>query len=268
MKKPGFHFFYVLFFWLFMSAPIMAEDDNVEWEYLKKRYFSDVELIDEHEVFKLKAPFRAEDAAFTPISIVSSQSPSMNSSVKSLYLFVDKNPDPLAGIYHFHQQLSVVDISTRLRIDRYSHIRAVMITRDDQYYLRSAFIKASGGCSAPPPQDNTLSVQQMGKMRIKLQKRDDVDYMTLQIRHPNHSGMQRDFVSQGFIPPHYVKHIAMTNGNSKPLLELETGISMSSDPTIRLRVSNENIQNLKVKVTDSKSQKWERDFSSVFDDSH
>lgn len=41
-------------------------------------------------------------------------------------------------------------LATRVRVDDYSYVRAVAETADGKLHMVKAFVKASGGCSAPP----------------------------------------------------------------------------------------------------------------------
>jgi len=46
--------------------------------------------------------------------------------IKEVYLFVDMNPVPLAGIFRFTEEAGFwSSLETRIRINEYTHIRAV-----------------------------------------------------------------------------------------------------------------------------------------------
>mgnify|MGYP002150436774 CR=1 FL=1 len=45
------------------------------------------------------------------------------------------------------------EIETRVRVDAYSHVRAIAEASDGQLYAVTRFVKASGGCSAPAGSD-------------------------------------------------------------------------------------------------------------------
>jgi sulfur-oxidizing protein SoxY len=63
----------------------------------------------------------------------------------------------------------------------------------------------------------------------------DAKALLVSIRHPNSSGFQIDPRSGDTIPAHYISHIAVKSGG-KSLLEAETGISLSENPTLRFAV--------------------------------
>jgi len=53
------------------------------------------------------------------------------------------------------------------------------------------------------------------------------------IRHPNASGFQIDPRTGDPIPAHYVSHIRVNAGGT-PLLDADTGISLSENPALRI----------------------------------
>ena len=64
-------------------------------------------------------------------------------------LVVDANPAPVAAVFNMSPENGVATISTRLRINAYSHVRAIAETSDGELFMATRFVKASGGCSAP-----------------------------------------------------------------------------------------------------------------------
>ena len=52
------------------------------------------------------------------------------------------------------------------------------------------------------------------------------------IRHPNNSGLQRDPITQYFIPAHFVQKLSIAQGD-RLILAMEGGISISEDPNFR-----------------------------------
>ena len=56
------------------------------------------------------------------------------------------------------------------------------------------------------------------------------------IRHPNYSGMQMDQVTRLYVPAHFVKSVRIRQGQDL-LLSIESGISISENPELPLRLS-------------------------------
>ena len=121
----------------------------------------------------LEAPVRAEDAALVPITV---RVPAdVAPSVKSLTLVIDKNPAPVVATFTFGDAAGTGErvISTRVRIDMYSNVRAVIEANDGQLHMTSRFVKAAGGCSAPALKDADDALAQLGRMQVKTFAADD-----------------------------------------------------------------------------------------------
>ena len=58
-------------------------------------------------------------------------------------------------------------ISTRVRIDMYSNVRAIIETSDGALHMATRFVKAAGGCSAPALKDADDALAQLGRMQVK-----------------------------------------------------------------------------------------------------
>lgn len=75
--------------------------------------------------------------------------------------------------------------------------------------------------------------------------------MLISIRHPNNSGFQIDPRSGEAIPSHYVSHIRFST-DGRTLLEADTGISLSENPTLRLASDQPLPAPLTLDVVDSR----------------
>jgi len=214
--------------WLVLALPLllptlaMAEDDR--WPELKASLFGDREIITGGDVIALEAPKRAHDAATVPIK-VSSLDPGRQ--IKQVHLIVDKNPLPLAGVFKFTEEAGGWDsFDTRIRINEYTHVRAIGELGDGTLHMDERFVKAAGGCSAPALSDMDAAMARAGKMRILL---DEINAESgpgseavIKISHPNNSGMQFDQVSRNYIPAFFV-HTIGAELNGKPLMSVDTG---------------------------------------------
>jgi sulfur-oxidizing protein SoxY len=140
------------------------------------------------------------------------------------------------------------EIDLRVRIDRYTSVRAVAETSDGKLEMRSTWVNASGGCSAPPSAagDGTLG-------QIRFRPSPDARSLQFSIRHPNNSGFQIDPRTGDPIPPHFVSHIRLSAGG-QTLMEADTGISLSENPTLRIASSKPLSSPLTVEATDVPTQ--------------
>src|SRR3546814_5400499 len=87
--------------------------------------------------------------------------------IKSVYLVIDDNPAPLAAHVTFGPAADPGALHLRVRIDTYTNVHAVSETKDGKLFSTVAFIKASGGCSAPSGPTDSEAMKGKGKMRNK-----------------------------------------------------------------------------------------------------
>jgi sulfur-oxidizing protein SoxY len=87
----------------------------------------------------LDIPTMAEDGRYVPVLIESDLPMAADGYVKSVFLIVDHNPDPLVTAFHFTPALGPVNLQTRIKMKRTSWIRAIAETNTGELwadYLR------------------------------------------------------------------------------------------------------------------------------------
>lgn len=82
----------------------------------------------------LDMPIMAEDGRYVPVILESDLPMTTERYVKSLYLIVDHNPDPLVTAFHFTPVLGPVNLQTRIKMKRTSWIRAIAETNTGELY--------------------------------------------------------------------------------------------------------------------------------------
>jgi sulfur-oxidizing protein SoxY len=82
----------------------------------------------------LDIPLLAEDGRYVPVIIESDLPMAADDYVKSVFLIVDHNPDPLVTAFHFTPVLGPVNLHTRIKMKRTSWIRAIAETSGGQLY--------------------------------------------------------------------------------------------------------------------------------------
>ncbi len=213
-------------------------------------------------VIELEAPVRAYDAAVVPISMKVLIPQTDEHFIKSLFLIIDNNPSPLGGWFRFGSNRNVSILSTRVRIDEYTYVRALVEMNDGTIYMTKRFVKASGGCSAPTAKNSDLIQAGLGRMKLKLPDTIVPGTSTpaqIMVKHPNNSGFQVDDITLLPVDAHYVQKIKVTYDGAT-VFDLVTDISLSSDPSIHFTFIPETEGEMKVQVVDSKemkfTQKW------------
>lgn len=217
-----------------------AQEDRLSWEQIRADLFGDRPIKDGAAIIGLAIPIRPQDAGLVPVAITVLATEADRRPV-SLTLVVDRNPIPLAGLFRLAPEAAISRLETRIRIDQYSDVRVIAETADGALYMTSLFVKATGGCSAPAVSGGDTGPA-LGEMRLRAYslapdaanpaRQASSRALVVQVRHPNHSGFQKDPLKGYFIPAHYVRTIAVRQG-ATTLVTAEGAISLSENPSIR-----------------------------------
>ena len=242
---------------LVLAAPVWADgEDESRWNALREMLFQDRPIHDGAEIIALDAPYRAHDAAVVPISIEPAFPQTEERHIKTVTLLIDENPLPVAGRFHFTPASGRASLSTRVRVNAYTNIRAIAETNDGKLYMTKRYVKATGGCSAPAGKDPDAALARLGKMKVRQSDAlvlGEPNLAQLLVSHPNHTGMQMDQVTHLYVPAHFVNNIEVRFGD-EPVLTVESDISLSENPSIHFYYTPEEPGELSVKVTDSRDQ--------------
>lgn len=217
---------------LFQSRPIAAATDDV---------------------ISLEAPERAYDAAIVPIAIRTRLSQTASPRIDRIYLIIDNNPSPISAEFQFTRLSGRADIETRVRIDEYTHVRAIAETSDGKLYMATRFVKAAGGCSAPPGKDAQAALATLGRMKLRVEPPQEPGrpvLAQLMISHPNNSGLAMDQVTRLFTPSHFVRQVRITYGGEL-VMSADVDFSISENPNFRFYFLPDGDGELKADVVDS-----------------
>ena len=230
---------------------------------LKPKYFGATPLIEGHAIIDMRTPYRAEDAAFTPVALIAGIAQNEARYIKDIYVFVENNPQPLAAVFHLTPAVGRADLALRVRVDQYTNIRAVAVLSTGEHHMVTNFVKAQGGCSAPAAADFDKAMQHIGDMKFRAVHDDahgDLMIGQLLLSHPNVTGMQKDQKTQLIRPEHYVKTIRLYDGETL-LMTAETGFSVSEDPSFRFFFRASGATEIRAEVQDSKGLHWQESFN-------
>jgi sulfur-oxidizing protein SoxY len=241
------------------AAPAAAQEEET-WSNIKAAVFEDRAIADAAGIIELETPYRAQDAAIVPITVRALKPQTPDDYIKAITLVIDENPSPIAARFHLTPESGLATIATRIRIDAYTHVRAIAETNDGKLYMAANFVKASGGCSAPSLKDADAAMARLGKMRMKFLEAaagDTPGYAQLLISHPNYSGLQFNQITRSEIPAHFVESIEVTRGGT-PILSVEGDISLSEDPSIHFYYTGEEASDFKAVIKDSEGMTFEK----------
>ncbi len=232
---------------------------NEVWKKVRTSLFAARPIINAgDDVLLLETPNRAEDAAIVPISIKVRAPQSATQYVSKLYLLIDNNPSPIAAIFNFTPNSGRADVETRVRVDEYTHVRAIAEMNDGKLYMSTRFVKASGGCSAPPGKDQAAAMASLGKMKFRVEG--DVSarkpvLAQLMISHPNNSGLAMDQSTRQFTPAHYVRAVNVSYAG-QPVMSADVDISISENPSFRFYFIPSAEGELKADIVDSTDRRF------------
>lgn len=246
-----------------MTAPAWAQDNpllpSATWDDLRVSVVGlETEPPQDAARLDLTAPSRAHEAAIVPVHMTQGADAP---PITALSLIVDENPAPIAAEYQFGPAVMPLDFEVRVRVDGYSGVRAIATQQDGTQLMAGRFVKAAGGCSAPPGRNMAELRAVMGQMRWRSTIEDGRHYGTLMIRHPNFSGLQRDQLTLLPIPAHFIDRLEVSQGDAT-LFTMSAGISISEDPVFRFAYRPDG-QPINVLVEDTNGNRWTETFPAV-----
>jgi sulfur-oxidizing protein SoxY len=244
---------------LLLLGPAAQADEDV-WPTLKQQTFGDRAIQAEDGMVVLEIPATAEDAALVPLTV--RVPPQVAQNLKSLTIFIDKNPDPKVATLHFGPAQGTGgerSFSTRVRIDNFSYVRAVLETEDGVLHMASKFVAAAGGCGAMQAKDPDSETVDLGKMIVKTfppaLDASPIWSAQVMIKHPNSNGMQLDINTANVIPARYVDQMIVKRGGEL-VFDMDGTFSISTNPNFRFTFGRGADNNLDVAITDTDGAKF------------
>ncbi|MCC7411742.1 MAG: quinoprotein dehydrogenase-associated SoxYZ-like carrier [Gammaproteobacteria bacterium] len=249
------------------ACPLAVEPQQSEldvWDaLLRPQYFGDRPILSGQTIVQLRVPLRAEDSGVVPVSVNAKIAQTPGRYIEKLYLFIDKNPKPLAGLFHLTPAMGRADLAMRLRVNEFTKVRVIAELNDGELHMDEGFTRASGGCTEPPP---FLALKEargrIGQMKFRAQAGDDDPDLALAqliISHPNVTGMQLDQRTRAYIPAEYVTRVVVSF-NDEHVMTAETDISISEDPSFRFFFRPAGGGVIRAEMTDSKGRQVTRTF--------
>ncbi len=239
------------------SLTAVAEPDPNLWPVMKEAFFEKRPMT-EVDFMKIDAPRRAESGAQVPVTYLIDNAAAKGVKIVKLYAFVDANPIPLTATYHLSDALGDFNLSTRIRFETDAFVRLVGETADGKLYLASREIRAAGGCGGTVDADEAAVRASAGKIKFKVEdpvKMGAATSTTFNIKHPMRTGLQRELVSQGFIPAFYINKTAF-NYNGKNVLTVDVGVGTAEDPYFKFNFVPTAPGKLEVVATDNEGKNF------------
>lgn len=235
----------------------LAEANPQLWPVLKEAFFEKRPMT-EATFIKIEAPRRAESGAQVPVTYTIDSAAANGVVIKKLYAFVDANPIPLSATYLLTDALGDFQLSTRIRFEMDGFVRLVGETADGKLYLASREVRAAGGCGGAVENDEAATRAVAGKIKMNVQtptKFGVATPATFNIKHVMRTGLQRDLVSQGYVPAFYIKKTEFTY-NGQPLMTVNVGVGTAEDPYFKFNFVPKEPGKLEVLATDNEGKSF------------
>jgi sulfur-oxidizing protein SoxY len=238
------------------NSSVIAEPNATLWPVMKEAFFEKRPMT-EVAFMKVDAPRRAESGAQVPVTYSIDNAAAGGVKITKLYAFVDANPIPLTATYHLTEALGDFQLATRIRFETDAFVRLVGEDAKGNLYLASREIRAAGGCGGSVENDEAATRAAAGKIKMKV---DDVRIgattpATFNIKHVMRTGLQRDLVSQGFVPAFYINKTEFKY-NGKPLMTVDVGVGTAEDPYFKFNFVPAEPGKLEVVATDNEGKSF------------
>jgi len=246
---------FILTISLGLVGEVSAEADPKIWGLVKEALFPERE-IQEVDFLRIEAPRRAESGAQVPVAYSLNSEVANGVVIKNIYAIVDANPIPLAATYRLSDMLGSFQLSTRVRFETDSFVRIVGESADGKLYMAKREIRAAGGCGGTVDGDEAAIREAAGKIKLNIEepeKSDGIKTAIFNIKHPMRTGLQRDLVSQGYIPAFFINKTVFTY-NGKQLLAIDVGVGTSENPYVKFNFVPVVSGVLEVQATDNEGK--------------
>lgn len=240
-----------------VASPAFAEADPKLWPVVKEAFFPKRD-IQEVEFIKIDGPRRAESGAQVPVTFSYDKAAANGVDIKKIYVIVDANPIQLAATYHLTELLGNFNMETRIRMETDSFVRLVGETADGKLYMAKREIRAAGGCGGTVENDEAKTRAEAGKIKMNVEepvKVGAVNTAVFNIRHVMRTGLQRDLVSQGFVPAFYINKTDFKY-NGKPVMTVDVGVGTSENPYMKFKFTPDAPGKLEVTATDNEGKSF------------
>jgi sulfur-oxidizing protein SoxY len=246
------------------------QDEVKEWLTLRNLMFGAKAVTSgENSTVRLSVNKDLDDASTVPILIEGLVDQKNDRFIKKLYLIVDQNPIPTAAIFEMSPSKGSLHLETRLRIEKFTYVRAVAEMSDGQLFMDQKWVEVKGGCSAPAGKNAGIDPL-LGKMKFKLDKYknsfkdadgkrtfrvelDQPNLLKVQVRHPNESAMASDLDADA--SPNFIQKIRV-GFDEKELISAEVNFSISDNPAFMFHFAPEHQGELSFSIRDTHENQY------------
>jgi len=246
----------VLCWLVLLPSAVHAELSAQNWPMIKERFFNH-RPINPTPLIQVIAPLGAENSAQVPVTLkVSNQ---LQDPIKSIYLFVDANPVPMVAHYQFPLSFNALELSTRIRMENDSHLRAIAETESGALLMATATVNAGGGCAGTIAEDESIVRENAGKVKFQINppyKMHETAAATLQIKHPMYTGLQLDAKTQQLKPALYIEHADIIFEEAS-IMQIDFNVGTAENPHLTFKFDlpkthhQTSVNNVHIKLSDN-----------------
>ena len=249
---------------MLLTAAASAQAGSA-WDEIRAGVFAGRTINPAGDAVVLTAPNRPLDQRAVPIEVEARFADGR--SVRAVTIIADQNPTPVAARFDIGGTREHLKLSTLLRLNAATDVRAIVEASDGQLYMADRFVKVAGGqaaCSAPPSGSPEEIAATMGKMTLEpLGKREAVTQIEprarLKIMHPNHTGMVLDQLTLLYVPLRIVTDMEVRQGDER-VFAVQGSIAMAQNPVIEFDYRANGAETLHIEARDSAGAAWSRAF--------
>ena len=122
--------------------------------------------------------------------------------------------------------------------------------------MASREIRAAGGCGGTVDGDDVAIRAAAGKIKLRVEapvQFGEPASTIFNIKHPMRTGLQRDLVSQGYVPAFYINKASFSY-NGKLVMTVDVGVGTSEDPYMKFNFTPDAPGSLEVQATDNEGK--------------
>ena len=215
--KWMFRILFIIMIFVFWLASQTYANASESWDDWIREDLIGQEILWHDTDITIVAPYRATDPAGVEISIDASHEG--KPSYHKLTLVIDENPTPCCATFEFYDEHP--HVMTNVRVNAYTDLTVLSEDEYKNYSYNQKFIKAAGGCSAPPTITTDKPFGTINLIQIP-------GWTKIKIWHPNYSGLQFDQLTRSEIPALFIENVKMWV-NDKLVWEYNGTIGIAQD---------------------------------------
>lgn len=227
-----------------LSGAAWADD---AWTDIRGMLYEDRPMAEAGALITTGLPARTPDDLRT--SVAASIRAPEGEMLRRVTLVIDNNPMPVSAVFDLARPQAAFSFETTMRINGRTPVHVIGETVSGALFVAEHDLKTSGtgACAAPPGTDPERALAELGQMALSVGPLPDgarlrgalsgapQEQLGIALKHPSHSGLQKDQITLLYIPFRYVETLDVALDGA-PYLRMSGSISLSENPQIDLSI--------------------------------